>query len=227
MLESKAYQTYYAFASGVKAPKPKYIRKKADSDTSPKKKPVQATKGTRIKSKAKVAKPDKKKQPANKTKAKGLAVLSEVALSKAEQLKLATKRSKKDFHIYNEGTGTIQGVPDVPTYESESEKESWGDSKEEDDNDDDGDSDDHDDDNDNERIEYDRDEIPDPNMTNVDQTEHEEEEYDDEFYEEEEENIEDEETMYDDEDDEVTKEFYQDVNVNLGNVDTKNADQGA
>ncbi|GKE24545.1 hypothetical protein Tco_1436057 [Tanacetum coccineum] len=73
---------------------------------------------------------------------------------------------------------------------------------------------------------YDRDEIPDPNMTNVDQTEHEEEEYDDEFYEEEEEeNIEDEETMYDDEDDEVTKEFYQDVNVNLGNVDTKNADQ--
>ncbi|GKB92837.1 putative ribonuclease H-like domain-containing protein [Tanacetum coccineum] len=253
MLESKAYQTYYAFASGVKAPKPKYIRKKADSDTSPKKKPVQATKGTRLKSKAKVAKPDKKKQPAKKTKAKGLAVLSEVALSKAEQLKLATKRSKKDFHMSHasglgdgvdiqskvpdeqqqkasdtdEGTGTIPGVPDVPTYESKSEKESWGDSKEEDDNDDgdnddDGDSDDHDDDNDNERIEYDRDEIPDLNMTNVDQTEHEEEEYDDEFYEEE-----DEETMYDDEDDEVTKELYEDVDVNLGNVDTKNADQGA
>ncbi|GJV89333.1 hypothetical protein Tco_1533271 [Tanacetum coccineum] len=56
MLESKAYQTYYAFASGEKAPKLKYIRKKADSNTSPKKKHVQATKGTRLKSKAKLNK---------------------------------------------------------------------------------------------------------------------------------------------------------------------------
>ncbi|GKD96115.1 hypothetical protein Tco_1380012, partial [Tanacetum coccineum] len=39
MLESKSYQTYYAFASGEKAPKSKYIRKKTDLDTSPKKKP--------------------------------------------------------------------------------------------------------------------------------------------------------------------------------------------
>nr|GFD30385.1 hypothetical protein [Tanacetum cinerariifolium] len=43
MLESKAYQTYYAFASR-ETPKPKYVRKKADYDTSPKQKPVQATK---------------------------------------------------------------------------------------------------------------------------------------------------------------------------------------
>ncbi|GJX50263.1 hypothetical protein Tco_0277108 [Tanacetum coccineum] len=196
MLESKAYQTYYAFASGEKAPKPKYIRKKVDSNTSNKKKPVQAT--------------------------------------KAKQLKLATKRSKKDFHMSHasgsgdgvdiqskvldeqqqktsstdEGTGTIPAVLNVPTYKSESEKESWGDSEDEDDNDgdndDDGDSDDHKDDSDDERTKSDRDEIPDPKLTNVDQTEHEEEEYDDEFYEEEEEeeeNIDDEETMYDDEDD--------------------------
>ncbi|GJY09394.1 hypothetical protein Tco_0377579 [Tanacetum coccineum] len=74
MLESNAYKTYYAFASGEKTPKPK------------------------IKSKAKVSKSDKKKQPAKKTKAKGLAVLSKVALTKAEQLKLATKRSKTQFH---------------------------------------------------------------------------------------------------------------------------------
>ncbi|GJS83869.1 hypothetical protein Tco_0750410 [Tanacetum coccineum] len=94
MLESKAYQTYYAFASGEKAPKPKYIRKKADSDTSPKKKTVQATKGTILKSKAKVAKSDKKKQPAKMPKAKGLNVLYEVALTKAEQMKFSTKRSK-------------------------------------------------------------------------------------------------------------------------------------
>ncbi|GKD97160.1 hypothetical protein Tco_1381057 [Tanacetum coccineum] len=45
MLESKAYKTYYAFASGEKTPKPKYVQKKADPDTSPKKKPVQASKG--------------------------------------------------------------------------------------------------------------------------------------------------------------------------------------
>ncbi|GJW68390.1 retrovirus-related pol polyprotein from transposon TNT 1-94 [Tanacetum coccineum] len=49
-----------------------------------------------------------------------------------------------------------------------------------------------------------------------------------EYYEEEEEKIDDEETMYGDKDDEVTKELYEDVNVNLGNEDTEmtNADQG-
>nr|GEV33655.1 hypothetical protein [Tanacetum cinerariifolium] len=107
MLESKAYQTYYAFASGEKAPKPKYVRKKADSHTSPKQKPIQATKGTRIKTKAKVAKSDKKKQPAKMPKAKGLDVLS----------KLATKRGKKDFHISHanglgDGLDTPSKVPD-------------------------------------------------------------------------------------------------------------------
>nr|GEU60958.1 retrovirus-related Pol polyprotein from transposon TNT 1-94 [Tanacetum cinerariifolium] len=121
-------------------------------------KPVQATKGTRLKTKAKVAKSDKKKQPAKKPKSKGLAVLSEVALTETEQLKLATKRSKTKFHSSHasgsgdgvetqskvfdeqhlkttgadEGTGTIPGVPDVPIYESKSKKESWGDSEDED-----------------------------------------------------------------------------------------------
>nr|GEY89327.1 hypothetical protein [Tanacetum cinerariifolium] len=131
----------------------------ANSDTSPKQKHVQATKDTRIKTKAKVAKSDNKKQHATKPKAKGLAVLSEVALTEAKQLKLATKRSKKDFHISHASgsgdgvdtqskvpdeqqqktsgtdkeTGTIPKVPDVPIYDSESDKESWGDSDEEDD----------------------------------------------------------------------------------------------
>ncbi|GJV17327.1 hypothetical protein Tco_1362650 [Tanacetum coccineum] len=159
MLESKAYKTYYAFASREKTPKPKYVRKKDDSDTSPKQKPVQATKGTRIKTKAKGDKSNKKKQPAKMPKSKGLDVLSKVALTEAEQLKLATKRSKLKFHSSHascsgdrvdiqskvpneqhlktigadEGTGTIPGVPDVPIYESKSEKESWGDSEDEDD----------------------------------------------------------------------------------------------
>nr|GEU80191.1 copia protein [Tanacetum cinerariifolium] len=55
MLDSKAYKEYYAVASGAVPPKAK----------------------TNLKSKAKVTKPDMKKQPAKKTKAKGLAVLSE------------------------------------------------------------------------------------------------------------------------------------------------------
>ncbi|GKG28835.1 hypothetical protein Tco_0416200 [Tanacetum coccineum] len=85
MLESKAYQTYYAFAYGEKALKPK------------------------LKSIAKVTKPDKKKQHAKKTKAKGLDVLSEVALTEAEQIKLVTKRSKKEFHI-SQASGSGDGV---------------------------------------------------------------------------------------------------------------------
>ncbi|GJW09141.1 hypothetical protein Tco_1571564 [Tanacetum coccineum] len=134
-------QTYYAFASGAKAPKPKYIRKKADSDTSPKNKHVRTTKGTRLKSKAKVAKPDQKKQPAKRTKAKGSTVLSGVTLTEAGKIKLATKRSKKDFHVSHasgsgDGVDTQSKVPD---------------SEDEDDNDDDGKSEDHDDDSDDER----------------------------------------------------------------------------
>ncbi|GKD15079.1 hypothetical protein Tco_1199486 [Tanacetum coccineum] len=103
--------------TSMRCSKTKYIRKKADSNTSPKKKHVQATKGTRLKSKAKVTKPDKKKQPAKKTKAKGLDVLSEIALTDAEQIKLATKRSKKDFHRSHasgsgDGVDTQSKVPD-------------------------------------------------------------------------------------------------------------------
>nr|GEY11606.1 hypothetical protein [Tanacetum cinerariifolium] len=66
--------------------------------TSPKKKLAQATKGTRLNSSAKVAKSNKKKQPAKLPKTKGLVVLSEVVLTEAEQLKLATKKSNTQFY---------------------------------------------------------------------------------------------------------------------------------
>nr|GEV06124.1 hypothetical protein [Tanacetum cinerariifolium] len=82
-----------------------------------------------------------RKQPAKSSKAKGLYVLSEVALTKAEQMKLATKRSLKQTHISqasgsgaDEGTGIIPSVPDVPTYESDKEISSKS-SDEDDDND--------------------------------------------------------------------------------------------
>ncbi|GJU01599.1 hypothetical protein Tco_1111937 [Tanacetum coccineum] len=230
MLESNAYKTYYVFASGEKTPKPKYVQKKVDSDTSPKQKLVQATKGTIIKSEAQVAKSDKKKQHAKKPKAKGLAVLSEVALTEAEQLKLA---ARKTFTYHKKVAQVMEltlRVLDVPIYESESEKESWGDSDEEDDDDEDDFDDDSDDndESDDERTKSDRDEIPDPNKTNEEHNE-EEEEYDNEFNIEEDEKIDDEEMMNDDEEDEVTMELYDDVNVNLGNEDTEmtNADVGA
>nr|GEX34577.1 putative ribonuclease H-like domain-containing protein [Tanacetum cinerariifolium] len=190
-----SYKTYYAIASGEKTSKPNYIRKKADSDTSPKQKPVQATKGTRLKTKAKVAKSNKKKQPTKKPKAKGLVVLSDVALTEAEQLKLTTKKSKTQFHN-SHASGLGDGVDiqsKVPNEQQQKTSESWGGSGEEDeddengsvdksdgndDDDDDPSSDDHDDDSDDERTKSDRDEIPDPNLTNVDQTEHEEEDFD-------------------------------------------------
>nr|GEU28781.1 hypothetical protein [Tanacetum cinerariifolium] len=128
MLESKAYKTYYAFASREKTPKPMYVRKKADSDTSPKQKPVQATKGVPDEQHLKTSGADKR-------------------------------------------TGTIPGVPDVPIYESK-----------------------------------DRIKIPFLDQSTT------------EFYEEEEE-INDEDTMDEEGDDEVTRELYEDVNVNLGNED--------
>ncbi|GKC30698.1 hypothetical protein Tco_1037992 [Tanacetum coccineum] len=242
---------YYDIASGEKTPKLKYVRKKADSDTSPKQKPVQATKGTRIKSKANVAKSDKKKQPTKKPKAKGLAILSEVALT--EDLTLSNKRSdegtSRDDGAYEGYMVLYKGVPDVPIYESESEKESWGDSEDEDnknnsddisdeghdDNDgNDGNDDDDDDDaNDDDKQEGD-DTNDDDEETDSDRTESDRikipilDQSTTEYYEEEE-RFDDEEMMNDDEDDEVTKELYEDVNVNLGYEDTEmtNADQGA
>ncbi|GJV10551.1 hypothetical protein Tco_1352092 [Tanacetum coccineum] len=156
MLESEAYMTYHAYATSVKTPKPKSIKNKADSESSPKTKLTQASKGKRIKTIAKGDKPAKKKQSA--IKSKGLTVLSEVSLTKAEQIKLATKRSLIQTHSSHasdsgadEGTGSIPGVPDVPTYEFDDDQISW--KSNDDDNDDDGNNDDDDDDADNQDVE--------------------------------------------------------------------------
>ncbi|GJZ14230.1 hypothetical protein Tco_0549460 [Tanacetum coccineum] len=175
MLEPEAYMTYHAYATGEKTPKQKSKKKKTDSESSPKMKLTQASKGKRIKTIAKGDKPAKKKQYV--TKSKGLTVLYEVVLTEAEQIKLATKRSLIQTHSSHasglgadEGIGSIPRVPDVPTYESDDEQISWKSSEEDDDdevnvsedndddtdNDDDVDKDDEDDDADNQD-----DEIPD------------------------------------------------------------------
>nr|GFA42778.1 hypothetical protein [Tanacetum cinerariifolium] len=180
-----------------KTPKPKYVRKKADYGTSPKKKLVQATKVTRIKTKAKVAKFDKKKQPAKKLKAKGLNVLYKVALTEVEQLKLATKEARHNFIVLTQVAQVMELILNQRFLMSNN-KIFLVQMKELDDFEDDADiNDDASDDND------------------------EKEEYDDEF------NVEEGEKMDEEEDNEVTKELYKDVNVNLGNtdVDHSGADQ--
>ncbi|GJS21451.1 hypothetical protein Tco_0450083 [Tanacetum coccineum] len=157
------------------------------------------------------------------------------------------EQSKTDFHGSHaggsgtdEGTGYKPGVPDVPKYDFDSDKESWGNNEEEDDdnveesddqdNDDDNDDDDMNDDEetDSERTKSDRDENPDPNLTNEEQTEQEEEEYNDQrvytspdYQLAKEEKIDDEEKMDEEDEDEVTKELYTDMNVNLGTEDTE------
>ncbi|GJV61727.1 hypothetical protein Tco_1467827 [Tanacetum coccineum] len=173
MLESEAYMTYRAYATGEKTPKLKSTKKKADSESFPKTKPTQASKGKRIKTSAKGDKAAKIKQSV--TKSKGLTVLSEVALSEADQMKLATKRSKKEFYsshasgsgnrvdiqskVPDEQQHTISGtnegasdklkVLDVPEYRSKSEEQSWTfsqgeDDEENDEHDSEDDNDEHD-----------------------------------------------------------------------------------
>ncbi|GKD71186.1 hypothetical protein Tco_1325276 [Tanacetum coccineum] len=132
-------------------------KKKVGSDKT---KIPPTTKGKRLKTSAKAAKPAKKKQPTKTSKDKGLTVLSEVALTEAEQMKLAKKRSLIETHSSyasgsdaDKGTGSIPGVPDVSTYGLDDEQISWKSSDEEDDdevtlNDDDDDDNDDDDDDD-------------------------------------------------------------------------------
>ncbi|GJR38624.1 hypothetical protein Tco_1214308 [Tanacetum coccineum] len=141
MLESKAYKTYHAYATGEKIPKTKYVKNKVDPESSSKKKSAQASKGKRIKTSTKVAKPVKKKQPSTTSKEKGLNVLSEVSFGSGA----------------DEGTGIIPRVPDVPTYNSDDEHISWKSSDEDDDDEvnvseDDNQNDDDDDNEDDDKV---------------------------------------------------------------------------
>nr|GEU50765.1 hypothetical protein [Tanacetum cinerariifolium] len=107
-----------------------------DTNSSDTTVPPPTDKGTRLKTPANV------KQPAKSSKVKGFTVLSVVALTEAEQLKLATKRSLTRTHIsqasrfgVDEGIGIIPGVLDVPTYKSDDEEISWKSSEDDDDDD--------------------------------------------------------------------------------------------
>nr|GFC89774.1 hypothetical protein [Tanacetum cinerariifolium] len=104
---SEAYKEYYVVVLGAAPLKTKAsVRKtKSSSDTSVT--PPTAA-GTRLSTSA------KGKQPAKASKVKSLTVLSEVAMTEAEQLNLATKKSLQQTHISqascsgaDEGTGII------------------------------------------------------------------------------------------------------------------------
>nr|GEX65155.1 reverse transcriptase domain-containing protein [Tanacetum cinerariifolium] len=88
--------------------------------------PLTAAAGTRLSTST------KGKQLVKASKAKSLTVLYEVAMTEAEQLKIATTRSLQQTHISqasgssaDEGTGIIPGVLDVPTQESDEEGEEF------------------------------------------------------------------------------------------------------
>nr|GEU82936.1 hypothetical protein [Tanacetum cinerariifolium] len=89
---SAAYKGYYGIASGAAPPKTKASVRKTQSSSDTTMPPLTAV-GTRLSTSA------KGKQPAKSSKAKGLSVLSEVAMTEAEQMKLAIKRSLRQTYI--------------------------------------------------------------------------------------------------------------------------------
>ncbi|GKA18141.1 hypothetical protein Tco_0697978, partial [Tanacetum coccineum] len=129
-------------------PKTKGSKKKADTDTISKQKPPTVPKEVK-----------EKKSGQGKQKAKQLETISEAMMTEAEQLKIITKRSRKETHSSHasgsgadEGTGVTPGVPDAPDYDSEddiswkSSDDDQDDEKAQDDQDDEKAHDDEDDD---------------------------------------------------------------------------------
>nr|GEW77811.1 hypothetical protein [Tanacetum cinerariifolium] len=102
---SEAYKEYYAVATVPTPPKTKasVMKTKSSSDTTVT--PPTAVAGTRLSAST------KGKQPAKASKAKSLTVLSEVAMTEAEQLKLAMKRSLQQTYISQaSGSGADEGT---------------------------------------------------------------------------------------------------------------------
>nr|GEU91745.1 retrovirus-related Pol polyprotein from transposon TNT 1-94 [Tanacetum cinerariifolium] len=139
---SEAYKEYYAVASGAAPPKTKASVRKTKSSSDTTITPLTAA-GTRLLTFT------KGKQPAKASKAKSLTVLSEVAMTEAEQLKLATKRSLQQTHISQaSGLGTDEGTDDDDDVDEGSDDQY---------DDDDQDNDDQDDDDQDEGNDYDQD----------------------------------------------------------------------
>ncbi|GKE28282.1 hypothetical protein Tco_1443666 [Tanacetum coccineum] len=205
--DSKAYKTYYDFATRKATPKKaRKFRKFASllRKLSPileeehavnSKRAKRPTKKSTIMPTTSVVIRDtpseyvsKKKTPTKVDRSNGMDLLSNVALLKAAQLKKTLKKSKMETHKLHascSGTGTKPGVPDVPKYLSESENESWGDSGDDDsdevnkDNDEDDVESDADDDN--EASDSEKTDFDEDENPNLNQNDNEEEEHEEEY----------------------------------------------
>nr|GEZ45956.1 hypothetical protein [Tanacetum cinerariifolium] len=139
--DSKAYKTYYDFATRKTTPKKARKYKKVASPSR---------KLSIVLEEEPAVKPKKANKPAKKS-----TTVPTTALLEVTQIKEALKKSKKDSHMLHpsgsgdgvgsqpkvpdesedkktctdEGTGTKPGVHDVSKYQYESENESWGDSE--------------------------------------------------------------------------------------------------
>ncbi|GJR49845.1 hypothetical protein Tco_1400366 [Tanacetum coccineum] len=135
LLDSKAYKTYLAFATGQATPKKARKFKKISSpskklshilEEEPVKKPKRAKKSAKKSTTVPTAgvvirdtpgvSVSKKKAPANVDRGKGMDLLSDVALLKATQLKQALKKTKQETHkLYASGSGDgVGSQPKVP-----------------------------------------------------------------------------------------------------------------
>ncbi|GKB80758.1 hypothetical protein Tco_0947653 [Tanacetum coccineum] len=223
--------TYYAYASGAKEPKKaRKFKKPASpklktvlvSPKEPTKKPVKGKKDVyQTRKPSTKPKLTKKKAPVKADRGKGLNVLSAVALSKNDQLKEATKQSKKYFHISyasgsGDGTDFESGVPDEQQRKISGIDEGNEDDDDEDDFEDESDDDnnDNDDDNNDDDGDYndDEDKNDDDDEANSDRTESEKKDNADNAKEENKEEKDD------------AEELYIDVNVNLREEDIEMTD---
>ncbi|GJY66391.1 hypothetical protein Tco_0468629 [Tanacetum coccineum] len=94
---SESYKEYHAIASGKIPPKTKGSKKKADTDTTTKLKPPTVPKEKKEKTSGK-----------GKQKAKELETIPEAIMIEAEQLKIITKRSRKETHSSHASSGLVQ-----------------------------------------------------------------------------------------------------------------------
>ncbi|GJS23475.1 hypothetical protein Tco_0452107 [Tanacetum coccineum] len=149
LLDSVAYKTYHAIASGAEPPMPRKAQKKSDlaisSEESPsKKKSAKAKKVTATK-----PKPSKKKAPVKADRGKSLNVLSEVALSEAAQLKESTNKGRKTFISHKQVAQVMELIlnqgflmSNISRRLGDSREEDEDDENDSEDNSDDGDDDD-------------------------------------------------------------------------------------
>ncbi|GKB10424.1 hypothetical protein Tco_0844347 [Tanacetum coccineum] len=191
LLDSVAYKTYYAIASGAEPLISRKRQKKLDSAISSEESPSKKKYTKAKKVVATKPKPTKKKAPAKADRGKGDGTDFELGVPDEQHLKTT--------------------CADEGTEEDEDEENDFKDKSNDGDNDDDGNDGDDDDANDDDNQEDD-DMNDDDEETDSDRTESDRIKI----------------LMDEEEDDKVTKELYNDVNVNLVNrdADMTNADQG-